>query len=262
MHKDNYNQKTATPSKESDANALIQQLLSATSPLTLLTGGHNLADILNVPDAHKVEKKRGRRSNAERLRSASLLDSLRSYPESGANAHSRHKLSLHDDRVPAEASRKNSGHETDAFVRMPVRKAKNEIIRRPEALENQQLLALASADFESDSEAPALMEVEYAPERENVCFASRATLGPLKRVKGAEGNMLDLLDFVQRRDDRTRLNKVYACKYCPKVYAKRAALGGHTAKNHPHLSDSYKVRQLSMNSRKIERERFDFFKHL
>ena len=96
----------------------------------------------------------------------------------------------------------------------------------------------------------------------DVCFIKRETLASFKIVDKPVGRVFDLLDFIQRRDDRTRVNKVYACKYCPKVYAKRAALGGHTAKNHPHLSDSYKIRQLSMCNRKIERERFDFFKQI
>lgn len=263
MPKDNYNQETATPSKASDANALLAQLFSSATPLTLFTGARNLADIVNLSQATKSERKRGRRPNKERSQSIPLLHGDQALLETTQpDTKPRHKLSLVEERSFAVPSRRESGHDMEAFVRIPVRKAKNEIVRQPESLANRQLLVFSTHDFESDSENTVPCEFEYAGQRDKVSFAHKSTVKSTKRIKKAEGHVFDLLDFVQRRDDKTRLNKVYACKYCPKVYTKRAALGGHTAKNHPHLSDSYKVRQISMSNRKIERERFDFFKQM
>lgn len=266
MQKDYYNQETTTPSKESNNNAFIQKLLSTTSPLALISGTHNLADIINLSETSKAPKKRGRKSNTER----SMSVSLRNLDPSGLEfsniksqrARFQHKFSLCEEQHFTEPAHRNSGQDIDAFVKLPEKKAKNEIVRQPESIENQQLTKLGVGDFDSDSEVPIPHNFGYETDYLPVRFISKHAAGPAKRIKKAEGRVFDLLDFVQRRDDRTRLDKVYACKYCPKVYAKRAALGGHTAKNHPHLSDSYKVRQLSMNSRKIERERFDFFKNL
>lgn len=263
MPKDNYNQETAAPSKASDANALIAQLLSSASPLTLLAGAANLADILNVPEVSKSEKKRGRRPNKERSQSIPLPHDAQPLLEHDEHfMKPRHKLSFAEEQSFAVPSRRESGHDMESFVRMPARKAKNEIVRQPEAQENRQLTMFGAHDFESESENAAPPHFGYNSQRDPVNFIQKATMGSIKRIKKVEGHVFDLLDFVQRRDDKTRLNKVYACKYCPKVYAKRAALGGHTAKNHPHLSDSYKVRQISMSNRKIERERFDFFKRM
>lgn len=266
MQKDFYNQNTATPSKESDPTTLLHQLLSGTSPLSLIAGTQNLNDIINISEANRVQKRRGRRSEHERSRSISLrnldapeLDGHCFHPLQGAG---RHKLSLADERELGAFGRRGSGAEVEAFVKLPPKKAKNEIVRLPESAENQQHVDLGATDFQSDSEGAIPADLGLAADCCEVVFVNKETRVHAKKIQKAEGRVFDLVDFVTRRDDKTRLNKVYACKYCPKVYAKRAALGGHTAKNHPHLSDSYKVRQISMNSRKIERERFDFFKHL
>lgn len=266
MKKDDYNIETTTPQKESHAKTLINQLLTNTSSLTMITGAQNLADIINLSETKNAKKKRGRKLKLERSKSISVKGSDNAYQNhldtKNYSNKDRYKLSLGYDSNPTDINRQESSHEIESFVKMPVKKAKNEIIRQPETKENQQLIELGVVVFESDSENMGIKGVDYTNNKNEVCFVRKTTIGSVKRIKKPEGRVFDLLDFIQRRDDKTRLNKVYACKYCTKVYAKRAALGGHTAKNHPHLSDSYKVRQLSMSTRKIERERFDFFKNL
>ena len=95
----------------------------------------------------------------------------------------------------------------------------------------------------------------------DLCFIENDHL-PLinKKITKGSKKLFDLMKFVKNRETETREVKTYACKYCPKVFVKRAALGGHTAKNHPQQSDSYRIRQESLKNRKIERERFDYFK--
>lgn len=64
------------------------------------------------------------------------------------------------------------------------------------------------------------------------------------------------------KPSKTEEVKSYKCHYCPKEFPKKAALGGHTAKNHPQQSGSYFLRQQSLNNRKLERERSNFFNSL
>ncbi len=98
---------------------------------------------------------------------------------------------------------------------------------------------------------------------EDLCFLEKEHVPQMsKKISKSNRKVYDLLRFVKERDSETRDVKTYACKYCPKVFVKRAALGGHTAKNHPHQSDSYRLRQESLKNRRIERERFDYFKNI
>lgn len=114
-----------------------------------------------------------------------------------------------------------------------------------------------------DSEAEDV--TDYAPIKINsktdLCFIDKSHATLLnKRISKNSKKMYDLIGFIKNRENEINDVKTYACKYCPKVFARRAALGGHTAKNHPHQSDSYRIRQESLKNRKIERERFDYFK--
>lgn len=147
----------------------------------------------------------------------------------------------------------------------PIKKAslpsKNEIIRPAKKKSAENLGKLNTDDFESDSENSKLIYSSQSPNKQPVLFLKLAH-AKTSDLNSIPHNTFDLVDFIQRRDDKTRLNKTYECKYCNKLYSKRAALGGHTAKNHPHLSDNYKLRQISMKSRKIERERFNFYKDI
>ena len=149
----------------------------------------------------------------------------------------------------------------EKLVKKTVLPSKNEIVRPAKKKSSMSLGKLNMKDFDSDSENSKLTFSEHSPNKLPIIFLN---LVNAKRsdLNNIPNNTFDLVDFVQRRDDKTRTNKVYACKYCDKVYSKRAALGGHTAKNHPHLSDNYKLRQISMKSRKIERERFNFYKDI
>ena len=104
------------------------------------------------------------------------------------------------------------------------------------------------------------LEVDFT---EELCFLEKEHVPQMsKKISKGNKKVYDLLRFVKERDSETRDVKTYACKYCPKVFVKRAALGGHTAKNHPHQSDSYRLRQESLKNRRIERERFDYFKNI
>ena len=104
------------------------------------------------------------------------------------------------------------------------------------------------------------LDSEFA---EELCFLEKEHVPTMsKKITKSHRKVFDLLRFVKDRDSETRDVKTYACKYCPKVFVKRAALGGHTAKNHPHQSDSYRLRQESLKNRRIERERFDYFKNI
>lgn len=114
-----------------------------------------------------------------------------------------------------------------------------------------------------DSEAEDL--VDFFPiaidEKAELCFVDRGNAAIIsKKITKQSKKVFDLIGFITKRENETNDVKTYACKYCPKVFARRAALGGHTAKNHPHQSDSYRIRQESLKNRKIERERFDYFK--
>lgn len=94
-----------------------------------------------------------------------------------------------------------------------------------------------------------------------LCFIDKNHVALINRkISKTSKKLVDLIKFVKKRENDTNDVKTYACKYCPKVFIRRAALGGHTAKNHPHQSDSYRIRQESLKNRKIERERFDYFK--
>lgn len=117
--------------------------------------------------------------------------------------------------------------------------------------------------YQFDSEAEDILEYDSAPRGQAtyLCFIDKEHISIInKRISKTSKRVVDLTSFLKARDTDTRDVKTYACKYCPKVFVKRAALGGHTAKNHPHQSDSYRIRQESLMSRKIERERFDYFK--
>lgn len=95
----------------------------------------------------------------------------------------------------------------------------------------------------------------------DLCFVDKNHVSVISRkISKTSKKLVDLVKFIQKRENDTRDVKTYACKYCPKVFVRRAALGGHTAKNHPHQSDSYRIRQESLKNRRIERERFDYFK--
>jgi len=94
-----------------------------------------------------------------------------------------------------------------------------------------------------------------------LCFIDKNHVALINRkISKTSKKLVDLIKFIKKRENDTNDVKTYACKYCPKVFVRRAALGGHTAKNHPHQSDSYRIRQESLKNRKIERERFDYFK--
>jgi len=94
-----------------------------------------------------------------------------------------------------------------------------------------------------------------------LCFVERSHVSLINRKIGKSSKkLIDLIKFIKKRENDTNDVKTYACKYCPKIFGRRAALGGHTAKNHPHQSDSYRIRQESLKNRRIERERFDYFK--
>ena len=114
-----------------------------------------------------------------------------------------------------------------------------------------------------DSEAEDI--VEYMPFaadfKAELCFVDKSHIGLINRkISKSSKKLIDLLKFIEKRESDTNDVKTYACKYCPKIFMRRAALGGHTAKNHPHQSDSYRIRQESLKNRRIERERFDYFK--
>lgn len=261
-----YNPNTATTNNSADTNLFIQKLFNSSAPLNFIQGAQSLANIINLSDSKKILKRYDGKVQLEGSKTTSLKEShtedqtqLGDKPSYKKDKNQRMSKS---DASGVELSKHENAHEIDSFVKLPVKKAKNEIIRQPEPIENKQLIELGGLGFNSDSENIISKAEDYVLDKNNVCFIKKHSIGSLNHLAKPPGRVFDFLDFIQRRDDKTRMDKVYACKYCPKVYAKRAALGGHTAKNHPHLSDSYKVRQLSMNSRKIERERFDFFKHL
>ena len=266
MQKDFYNQNNSTQTNDSDPNSFLKKLFTAPSSVNLFCDAQNLSSIINVSETKKRRRSRKKKEESERSR----IDSVRISESQDLNSN-RDLIDYARDRLDSSKrnsvvidnfASKNNNPEIESFIKLPVKKARNEIIRQPEALENQNLVDIGLAAFESDSENIETKDIIFTQTKDLVCFVKRESLEPLRLIKKPKGRIFDLLDFIQRRDDKTRQNTVYACKYCPKVYAKRAALGGHTAKNHPHLSDSYKVRQLSMNGRKIEKERFDFFKKL
>lgn len=114
-----------------------------------------------------------------------------------------------------------------------------------------------------DSEAEDIKEyMPLDPDfKTELCFVDKSHIALINRkITKSSKKLIDLITFIKKRENDTNDVKTYACKYCPKVFIRRAALGGHTAKNHPHQSDSYRIRQESLKNRKIERERFDYFK--
>lgn len=120
---------------------------------------------------------------------------------------------------------------------------------------------LKARQFDSETEDVADYQPTHTNAKANLCFIAPDHMSMLnKKISKGSKKVFELLSFVKRRDNETNDVKTYACKYCPKVFARRAALGGHTAKNHPQQSDSYRIRQESLKNRKIERERFDYFK--
>ena len=56
--------------------------------------------------------------------------------------------------------------------------------------------------------------------------------------------------------------KFFKCKFCEMKFFKASAVGGHTSKHHPNLSNDYKYRKLSIQNRKIERKRIQYFNSL
>lgn len=132
------------------------------------------------------------------------------------------------------------------------------VVDEPETALKQQIKA-----HQFDSEAEDIKDfVPFSADfSAELCFVDKSHVPLINRKIGKTSKkLIDLMKFVKKRENDTNDVKTYACKYCPKVFIRRAALGGHTAKNHPHQSDSYRIRQESLKNRRIERERFDYFK--
>lgn len=207
-----------------------------------------------------------------RFRRLSLPETIESaIKKSSADSHTLDKqletkltpLPAYFRKETKEVKYKRPRKKKEKKKKIPQLSSKNEIVRLEKKDNTLSMFVFNSNEFDSGSEE---FTKDYKEDfslllkKRDILFVG-VKKEEREDLRRKTEKTLDLLDFVQRRDDKTRLQKKYECRYCPKVYSKRAALGGHTAKNHPHLSDNYKLRQISMNNRKIERERFNFYKN-
>lgn len=149
--------------------------------------------------------------------------------------------------------------DSETFTKIEIGKKVDVKVEEEEETEIKKQLKAHQFDSEAEDVTDYLpITIDF---KADLCFIDRAHL-PLinKKISKNSKKLYDLMGFIKKRENETNDVKTYACKYCPKVFVRRAALGGHTAKNHPHQSDSYRIRQESLKNRKIERERFDYFK--
>ena len=266
MQESSHNPSPMPPIKPPDSTAFIEGLFKNASQLNLFTESKNFAHIINIPEARKPNKQLKTKSDAEEPKTQSIGNFEPLKPnlciEKLKPIKRKYRKSMKEDFANIDLIKHENAHEIESSSKPQLKKAKNEIVRLPDQNESQKLVNLELGTFESDSESLIKCTTEHEPGSLETCFVKKETMGYINSLDKPQNRIFDFLDFIQRRDNKTRLEKVYACKYCPKVYGKQAALGGHTAKNHPQLSDNYKARQTSMTNRKIEKERFDFFKHL